>query len=808
MVTNLIDIIIWARRFHYFYFTLFFLISGFLFSLQANTLNGTLTDHQTGKPIINANIIWIGHKLGTTSDSLGRFSLSVSSAINSIRITHISYQDTTIAVHGLNYLKIELLSSDFMMQEVEIVKPALSSPEIFSYSIDHTIQQVVPFAFNDVSQTIHSLPGVTSNNEFSNRYNVRGGNVDENLVYINRVEVFQPIVLRRAIQENGSLPNPFMIKDFRFYSGGMDATFGDKLSSALDINYFDRNQNSFSGNFHASLMDYNMMFNCQFHPSLHLIAGLRNHRLSRFFKNYKLKGNYAPNLSDLQVSLTYKPSPKIRLNYLSINNWKDFYLAPSTKWVVYQDTYLFNFKRVDFIFQGDEQARFNTFVQAFSLAWQLRPNMELQQLFTWYEDHESIDSDIETHTIQEDFTDSYPQDSIDTSIPRISDPITGEILEEEHYNKHSIDNTFRMKQWSYKLALNREHRYQLGVEYSYHQIKEHIYEYNQDINSVIQINSFEIQGDNQINSGKLILYGNQSWKLSPRMEVNTGLRYYYHMINREHRLNPRLNFHIQYNPELDWYGSIGLYTQPPVYKEAGFPFSQENLRSLKSQQSFEYILGMRCLSSGKRIIKAEAYYKDMSDLISYYLNDLQIVYSGQNDSRAYAAGLDLYMGGNLVEDLYSWITYSYLTTREDIRNDSLGFLPRPLEQNHTLTFFVQDQMKNFPLWKTSLKLILGSGFVNYYKKKQYDESNQIWNLVDNKRLYDRYPFYFRLDIGIYREIYWGKNNKIVCSIQFINIFDRQNVQFYQYIADGDNRIIPIKNHLLPRTINLTIDYSF
>ncbi|MBP7462074.1 MAG: TonB-dependent receptor, partial [Candidatus Delongbacteria bacterium] len=752
----------------------------------ADDYQGVLRDSQSGRPVVNANVVRLHQKTGTTSDSLGRFRLALPAGGDSVRITHISYRDTCLLVKDGVRPVIRLVPADYRMNEVEVNQSSLSSPEHFSYTIDHTIQRVVPFAFNDVSQTIHSLPGVTSNNEFSNRYNVRGGNFDENLIYINRVEVFQPVVLRRAIQENGSLPNPFMIKDLRFYSGGMDATYGDKLSSALDIHYYDQNQKSFSGNFHASLMDYNMMASWQLNPSTHLIAGIRHHRLASFFKNYKLKGNYAPHLSDLQFSLTHQINPRLRLNVLSINNWKDFYLAPSNKWVVYQDTYLFNFKRVDFVFEGDEQATFNTFVQAFSLNFELNPGLELQQVFTWYRDDESIDSDIKTRTIQEDYSDMTGSAEGDIDRPEMTDPDTGETIEPDQFNWHIIDNAFRMRQWSYKLAVDRRRSYQVGMEFSHHLLQEHIYEYNQDINSDIQINSFEFLGDNRVNSGKLSFYGNRIWEISPRMEINTGLRYYYNEGNHEHRLNPRLNFHYQYSPETDWYGSIGLYSQPPVYKEAGIPYNQENLAALKSQKSTEYILGVKRLSEGKRIIKAEAYYKDMRDLISYHLNDLQIIYSGRNDARAYAAGLDLYMGGNLVEDMYSWITYSYLNTKEDIRNDSLGYLPRPLEQNHTLTFFVQDQMKNYPLWKTSLKLILGSGFVNYYKKKQYDETNQVWRLVDNKQLYNRYPFYFRLDIGIYREIYWGCSNKIVCSIQFINIFDRQNVQFYQYIADGDN----------------------
>ncbi len=740
------------------------------------------------------------------SDSLGRFKVSEYRGI--CTFAHIAFEELKLELSDQMPDTVYLQPKTFDMAPVEISRsqdPVISAD---GYRLTAELHTRMPFAYSNIYHIVKVLPGVISNNELSNSYWVRGGNFNENLIYINQIEITQPFILRKAIQENAGLPNPYMVKEFNFSSGGMDVSYGDKLSSVLNIQYFDQIEKAIGGYIHASLMDFNGVLNSQIDRRLHLIAGFRRNRLTHFFNGNKLKGQYTPDLYDFQLSLNYQPSSALQLNFITINNWRSFYLAPESKWVVFQDTYLFNFRTVYFDFAGSEETKFNTFVQSIELNWRpTHKEWQWRHTLNRYISQEKMNSDIVTrYEITENFFDSLTQSIAPV---RDSGEIDTDTMEYDARNHHIIHNQFRYSQWQYHSDWNWRQAFKLGFELSLDQVTDNIEESNHDYDQRIELTEqYEFSDYFTLNTNKIALYGAYSHALWQQLKITLGLRYFYSFINRENILQPRLKTEITLSNGLTLYTSVGFHAQPPTYREAGFPFDLDRIKKLKSQKSIEYIGGFKTMSSARRIIKIEFFYKDQYNLIPYYLNDMQLVYTGQNNARGYATGFDLYMGGNLVDSLYSWITYSYLITRENINGDGLGFLPRPSEQNHTLTFFAQDQIKNHPEWRTTLKLLLGSGISNFYKKKTFDSQRNIWYLTDNKRLSDHFPFYFRLDIGIYRDIILKSGSTLTFSIQFINIFDRQNVQFYQYVADMEGRVIPIKNHLLPRTINLTVDFSF
>ncbi len=789
---------------------LFFL---FFYTIStAKIFQGYIFDKQLREPISNANIFYFQNnkKFTAISDRNGYFYFELKN-IDSVGITisHISYKDTTLFLKSGRAIRIYLELASIQLEAVEVEEHYDDVAQPLTYNIRANLQNRMPSMFSNIFYSVKSLPGVISNNEFSNRYNVHGGNFNENSIYINRLEIFQPIITRRSIQENQGLINPYMIKNFTFDTDISNVNSGDKISSVLNIFYRDSSPEVFAGHFHLSLIEQNFTFDFQPSGKFHIMSGIRYSNLKNMFSSYKLKGTYIPEHFDFQINLDYRINEKWFLNILSIYSNQVFSLIPESKKVTFQDNFLFNFVDVFFDFEGVEKAKFNLALNGFNLVFNINENTKLHQVINFYNSKENVTSDIVTKMFFSniDYTNESDNGYKNEKHESIVD-INGNVLDfSQSKNIHNIYDRFNLGIFRYLIDLNKKKSFSAGIEYSAYSISDSLNEFNIDSNAIVKNNNFAIKFNDSYNSQKIAGYFSKYSKFN-KFNIILGLRGFYTDINNEFFLSPR--FQISFDSFLNSliYLNAGYFAQPPFFREAGRYFSIERLKKLKSQKSLQITSGIKFFDKKNRLLKIEFYYKYLVDLISYQFNDLQIIYSGKNDAKGYAYGFDFFMGGNLSHSMYSWLTYSYLDTKEDIKGDGLGYLPRPTEQKHTFTFFAQDQLKGFPSWKTSLKLVFGSGYVNYYKKKEYDKNSMSIVLIDNKRLYDYNPFYFRLDISIFKEFKIFKDKKAILSFKVLNMFNRLNVQFYQYISDPTGKIVLLPQYLLPRSFNISFDISF
>ncbi len=678
-------------------------------------------------------------------------------------------------------MDIQLIPRAIPIDTVTVIARVTTAPQPFHYVIERQIQNRMPFMFNSIYQALKILPGVTSNNEMSNRYNVHGGNFDENLFYINGIEVFHPVTVRKAMHENVGLANSFMLEDYLLYTGGLDVHHNDKLSSVNEVEYFDEHTERITLDVHASLLDFNLACNAPLSSNLQLLAGLRYAGLSYFYRTHDLKGNYSPRLYDAQALLTWNPLPAFTLQGLVIQNLKQFDLLPTYKRLRPRPG-----RGYYFDYEGRDQADFNTSLYSVKASWKPRENLIVRQFAAFNLQHEVNKSNIETAVFKDHYYFDYgiwKQDD-DTLM----------------YSYETLYDDYRADLFCWKLQMEIGNSFHAGVEGEWSDIRDTLAEFKTIRHDSLSETVNELDERKAYDWRKAAAFASYRWHVSPISWVQAGIRAYHCGLNDEIMLMPRMKLHYQFSPVSSFYAGIGLIAQPPEYKQAGLPFAYDNLLRLKSQRSVEYVVGIKHLDNIRRIFKIEVYYKDLHDLISYYIDDLQLVYSGRNDSRGYACGLDAYMGGNLVANLYSWITYSFLLSEENIEGDGKGYIPRPTAQTHTLTFFAQDQMRYFPEWKTSLKFVIGSGFPDYHREDKYFTFSRVYR--------GRLPFYFNLDVGISREFNFAHDRQLVVSLQILNIYDRQNIPTREYVYDNSQFPLPMNNHLLQRTANLTIDYNF
>ncbi len=754
----------------------------FLFStiLLARTVTGVIRDQSSGEPIARVNILSLYKLKGTTTDSAGNFVLEKIPMNTKLRVSHIAYQDTILEVKATS-MTILLSTRSISLDTVSVIAQVNASVQPFNYVIEKKIQNRMPFMFNSIYQTIKILPGVTSNNEMSNRYNVHGGNFDENLFYINGIEVFHPVTIRKAMHENVGLANPSMLKDYLLYTGGLEVYHNDKLSSVNEVEYFQENSERFSLDIHASLLDFNLAFNTQLTPTLQVVVGMRYAGLSWFYRTHDLKGDYSPRFYDAQVAFTWHLNSRLTFQGLTIQNVKQFDLLPSYKRLKPKMCQAYYFD-----YMGQERADFNTYLYALKTSLKLGENIFVRQFTAFNRQIECNKNQIKTAVFKEYYQFDYGiwKHDNDTLM----------------YSYEYLYDDYQADLYNYKLQFEADNRVHVGIEWEWLLVRDTLAEFKTITHEGLSETIHELDERKGYDWHKAAAFASYRWNISPISWFKAGIRACHSGVNDEMLVMPRVKLHYQWTPVTATYAGIGLIAQPPEYKQAGLPFAFDNLRRLKSQRSVEYVAGIKHLDKTRRIFKIEAYYKDLYHLISYYIDDLQLVYSGRNDARGYGCGLDCYMGGNLVANLYSWITYSYLISRENVKGDGKGYIPRPTAQTHTLTIFAQDQMRYFPEWKTSLKFVVGSGFPNYHKADKYYSTSRVY--------WGELPFYFNLDVGILREFTFSHDRQLILSLQILNIYDRQNIPTREYVYDNSQFMLPMNNHLLQRTVNVTVDYNF
>ncbi len=673
---------------------------------------------------------------------------------------------------------------------------------------------------------------VGSNNELTSQYNVRGGSYDENLIYVNDFEIFRPYLVRSGQQEGLSFINPEMVRNINFYTGGFQAKYGDKMSSVLDIQY--NAPRAFSGSAYVSFLEQGFhVEGIGARQKLSYIIGLRNRTNHNLLSSQETQGSYVPSSQDLQGLITYQFNDKWRAEVLGNVSRTRFSLIPQYSQLtssVFSPYFTANLG-LDIYFEGHELDEYSTAMIGVSTTYQPNRRVKLKFLSSRFENDEEENIDIAGAYLfgDRDF------DKASSTFGLIVNPLGAGI------NQNFARNNLRISDYniSHKGSITGNHHFfQWGLSYDRTNIHDHLNEweyqdsagyslpYNPDVlkmNKVIK--SF---ADLDINKYSGYAQDNIAFNRNgSAYTLQAGMRFNYNDLNHELLFSPR--FAASWKPawrrDIVFRAAAGAYHQPPFYRELRRYDGSLNT-NVKAQRSWQGVAGLDFNFVGLNRplrLSAEAYYKYMDHIVPYDIDNVRVRYFGENMGKAYAAGIDLRLFGELVKDAESWISMGIMRTRENLDNDSYteyqldslhhpidssvvqgGWFRRPTDRLLTFGMFFQDYLSTNKNFKVYLSTLYGTNLpYNIPGSIQYRNALTIQP-------------YIRVDIGFSASLLnpdrtarrshspFRDFENIWASLEVFNLIDRANTISYQLIKDFQNNIFAMPNRLTPRLVNFKI----
>ena len=808
---------------------LLFTLISFL-EVVAQTINGTITDIEN-LPLDLVNISVQNKSNGVTSDIYGNFSIQISpNRSNIILFSFIGYQTEKIRIpmlkNGQNYsLNVVLKPSNTILEDI-IVKDKKSRKDNLS-RIKTKHVQVLPGNNGGIEAILKTLPGVSSANELSSQYSVRGGNFDENLVYVNGIEVYRPFLIHSGQQEGLSFINSDMVGSILFSAGGFAAKYGDKMSSVLDITYKKPKENK--GSISLSLLGGSAHYQgVSKNQRLNYILGFRNKTNQYLLNSLDTEADYKPNFSDFQTYINYKLDSDWEISFLGNISKNEYLMKPKNRQT---DFGTFNEAlRLTIFFEGQESDQYETFFGAFSSKYNPNTNLQLQFTTSAFKTFEQENFDIlgeywlyqlDNNLGSDDFGDvafdrgvgkyiNHARNSLDASVINFSH--NGTLARNEievdwgiRVQKEEIND--KISEWSlidsagYTLPHPQD---SIGLPSNS----------NQQI-TLFDVIKTDIQLSNWRNSGFI-----QFSKDYNNLTLNAGTRSSFWTFNKELLLSPRASIALAplWKKDIVFRLATGVYYQAPFYRELRYPDGTLN-NNIKSQKSIHYVFGTDYLFyQWGRPFKfiTELYYKNLSNLIPYKVDNVRIQYLAENNSNGYASGIDFKINGEFVSGVESWASLSIMKTEEDIVGDSYedingqliypGYIPRPTDQRVNFSLFFQDYIPGNLNYKMHLNMIYGSGLpFGPPKSEKFEDILRI-------------PDYRRVDIGFSAILKSeGKKSKIKflnfldsawISAEVFNLLDINNTVSYLWVTDVSSRQYAVPNYLTSRQLNFKLLLSF
>ena len=795
-------------------------------------LKGSVRD-SIGKPVEFANVSLLGTQVGTMTNPDGTYELEVPSGRSyTVIISCVGYRTKQFGVRldqgETRVQDISLLQDIRALREVSV--SARQERGSTFHRIDVEELNYMPTTTGKVETIIKSQAGVSSNNELSSQYSVRGGNFDENLVYVNDIEIYRPFLVRSGQQEGLSFVNSDLVSSIKFSAGGFDARYGDKMSSALDISY--KRPRSFRGSSSVSLLGAAAHVEGASNTGrFTYLAGYRYKTTSYLLNTLETSGDYKPQFNDFQTLLTYQLSRTLELSFLG--NWSSntYQFIPQTRNTEFGTKDLpLNLK---IYYDGQEVDKFDTYLGALSLHWKPVKDLSLKLIGSAFRtsERETFDimgqywiNELDNTIDSESYGDSILNIGVGTLLTHARNYLDAYVISTTHLG--SYRSGYMHLQW--------------GLSYQNQDFYDRINEWEiiDSAGYVIPYNGEELELTKSRRSENHISYDQFSAFIQNTLEINTekadlfitaGVRGALWNFNRTTLLSPRLTISTQPNWEQDmmFHLSAGYYYQPPFYKEMRLPNGAIN-PDIEPQRSIHLLLGGDYIFSlWDRPFKltGEAYYKWLSNLIPYKIENVRVSYAGENISEGFARGIDFKLNGEFVHGAESWLTLSLLQTRENVAGDFIqvwdgtgyitegaGEFPRPTDQLFTAGLYFQDYFPNNPGYKVHLNAFYGTGIpLSSPNDEQY--FTQL-----------RMRPYRRVDIGFSKVIkretdVWGERNplrffeSIWISGEIFNLLGINNEASYLWIRTiSDQQGIPgmfgIPNYLTGRRFNLKISISF
>ena len=797
---------------------------------KTTILKGTIKN-KYNQPISEVSIK--SNKTGTVSDENGRYSIRIPLDKEvTVIFSHVSYKSITKKFTAKNRNQIRfsptLILKTEQLEEVIIKDNKKNAQGITSIDIKKAQNVIGPNA--GVENVLMTLPGVNNNNELSTQYNVRGGNFDENLVYVNGIQVYRPFLIRSGQQEGLSFINSNMVQNINFSAGGFQAKYGDRLSSVLDITY--RKPKETSTTIEASLLGASATFEGAFlNNKLTTITGVRYRDNSLFVNSKQTEVNFRPRFTDVQTYLTYEFSEKFTLSFLGNFSLNDYNYQPLSRRTRFGT--VANPLELIVFYSGQEQDKYLTLFGALSSVYKVNKDFTLTTTLSRYNTQEEEYFDIAA---------AYNLGEVDANIGsqnfgevQFSQGIGSQL----NHARNDLDALITNAE--IKASLKKENKqWDFGVKYQKENIKDRIREWEIIDSLGFSIRPphhsgnnqpyvpFEgpivpfqnIREDNEVDINRFsgfIQFNQRTFLNNHEVWYNLGVRLHNWSVNgngvsskNQTVVSPRAQFAIKpdWDKDMLFRVSGGWYYQPPSYRELRDFNGLLNV-DVKAQQSIHIVGGMDySFEMWNRPFKltSEVYYKDLNDINAYTIDNVRIRYRADNVTQAYAYGLDLRLNGEFVPGSESWVSLGYLKTEENINNR--GYIARPTDQRIKFGVLFQDYVPNLPNLKAYLNLVFNTGLPG--GSPAYADPYQFQERLRDYRRADLGISYVFVDANKQYTNGWLANFKeLTAGIELFNMFDIQNAITNTWVRDVYSKTqFGIPNFMTGRVLNIKMKMRF
>ena len=817
--------------------TLAFALS-FLCSVAQNAvIKGVISD-DAGDPVENVVVRGTDFDRQTISDEHGHFTITVPAGREiKLFFQHLSHKDTllTFNLKAQETLRVNVLMHTIGERlEAVNIQGATTTGYV---QVNPKLTFQLPSPTGGMESLIKMLPGTSSTNELSSQYNVRGGNFDENLVFVNGIQIYRPFLVRNAQQEGMSFINSDLTGSVMFSAGGFDAKYGDKMSSVLDVLYKEPTQ--FGGSVSASLLgatahaegkvkNFSFLIGARFKSNAYLLKSMETH------------GNYKPRFFDTQFLLKWDLTPKLSVSLLGNVSYNYYLFQPDSISTKYGSVGTSEMLRA--FYEGQEVDRYQNYLGGLTFQYKPDERNQYRLILSSYYAKESETYDIlAQYWLNEIHMGGDGETEIGDALGY------GSYLEHARNHLTSVVSAANLE-GTHKLPRNK---LEWGVKAQNEYIRDHITEWIMIDSSGYTLpyipttpGEIVMPGDparildfgednflktsNTLNTWRFTGYVQDTWKIDSdtlnRFTLVGGLRLHYWTYSpKEVTVSPRLAFLYKPRWKQKWTFSLrtGLYYQPAFYREMRLPDGSLN-HDIRSQRSVQIVAGSEYLFKlWRRPFKftAEAYYKYLDRLITYNVNNVQIVYSGVNNATGYAAGIDLRLSGEFVRGLESWFAVSLLRTMEDVIGDyttdaegnqvEVGFIPRPTDQRVAFNLFFQDHIPSFPQFRVHLNFVFASGLP--YGPPKSEPAKRVF----------RTPWYRRVDLGLsfmlleqsrdrmkHKSAFLRSIKNAGIYVEVFNLLGTYNVSSYMWVTDIHNIQHAVPTYLTGRLINVKLMVEF
>ena len=804
---------------------------------QASVAGKILDENEN--PLSRVNITILGRNTGISTSDSGTFSIKVpADKAFALVFTYTGYkteQRNFLLNQGEEEkITVRMERGAKQLQEV-VITDQRQRREAGLISINPKQAINIPSPTGGIESLIKVFVG--SNNELTSSYSVRGGNYDENLIYVNDFEVFRPYLVSSGQQEGLSFINPEMTRSVNFYNGGFQARYGDKMSSVLDIQY--KKPKKFGGSAYVSLLEQGFhLEGVGAKNKFTYLVGIRNKSNRNLLASQETKGSYIPSSSDLQALLTYQFNDKWNAELLGNFSQTKFTLIPSFSQQtasVFSPYFTANLG-LDIFFDGKEEDRYKTNMVGLTVNQQVRKNLRLKWMASFFRDNEKESLDITGAYLfgERDFDKSKPTFGL------IVNPLGAGVFQNHKRNKLNID-VFNISHKGYYDRGRHAIQWGLGAdrqtvrdqlnEWQYQDSAGYSLPYNPSQLSLFSV--LKSGADLTINRLSGFIQDNIVFRDSADFVLQVGTRFNYNDLNNEFLVSPRAGFSWKpsaWKKDIVFRGAAGIYDQPPFYRELRRYDGSVNT-GLKAQKSWQVSGGFDYSFEGwngrPMRLTTEAYYKSMHDVVPYDVDNVRLRYFGENNAKAYAAGIEMRLFGELVKDAESWVSFGIMNTKEKIAGatyynyklDSLnqpadsslmnqGWVRRPTDRLLTFGMFFQDYLSTNKNFKVYVNTLYGSN-LPYNIPGSVKYRNALF--IDP---------YIRVDIGFSALLLDSDRSKrrshspfrefdnIWATLEVFNLIDRANTISYLLIKDFSNTVYSIPNRLTPRLLNLKVVARF